>query len=101
VVGGTCHGDTTNLLNGEIIGTGIQPRSSKAGPRPIDIQIPQTGKVLDGDTLPSGPTPTRRHPMRASRTGSTSYPTPGSANTKADLDNFKLWGYSFKELCNY
>ena len=24
VVGGTCHGDTTNLLNGEIIGTGIQ-----------------------------------------------------------------------------
>ncbi len=24
VVGGTCHGDTTNLLNGEIVGTGIQ-----------------------------------------------------------------------------
>ena len=28
-------------------------------------------------------------------------PNPWVGNTQADLDNFKLWGYNFKDLCNY
>jgi ribose transport system substrate-binding protein len=28
-------------------------------------------------------------------------PNPAVGNTQADLDKFRLWGWTFKELCNY
>jgi hypothetical protein len=60
----------------------------------------KTGKVLDGETyLPADPDKTPSDDGDAHRFNF--IPNPWVGNTQADLDNFKLWGYSFKELCNY
>ena len=57
VVGGTCHGDTTNLLNKELIGTGIQAAYLEGWSSvQTTYKYLKTKKVLDGDTyLPSRP----------------------------------------------
>lgn len=101
VVGGTCHGDTANLLNGELIGTGIQAAFLEGWSSvQTTYKYLKTGKVLAGDTyLPADsdkPPSDDGAPHRFNF-----IPNPWVGNTKADLDNFKLWGYPFKELCNY
>jgi ABC-type sugar transport system substrate-binding protein len=101
VVGGTCHGDTTNLLSGEIIGTGIQAAFLEGWSSvQSTYKALKTGKVLDGETyLPADADKTPSDDGDAHRFNF--IPNPWVGNTQADLDNFKLWGYSFKELCNY
>jgi ABC-type sugar transport system substrate-binding protein len=101
VVGGTCHGDTTNLLSGEIIGTGIQAAFLEGWSSvQSTYKALKTGKVLDGETyLAADPAKTPSDDGDAHRFNF--IPNPWVGNTQADLDNFKLWGYSFKELCNY
>jgi ABC-type sugar transport system substrate-binding protein len=101
VVGGTCHGDTTNLLNGEIVGTGIQAAFLEGWSSvQSTYKALKTGKVHDGETYLPG------DPDKAPSDDGDAYrfnfiPNPWVGNTQADLDNFKLWGYSFKDLCNY
>jgi ribose transport system substrate-binding protein len=101
VVGGTCHGDTTNLLNKEIIGTGIQAAFLEGWSSvQSTYKYLKTKKVLDGDTyLPSDPNTPPSDDGEPHRFNF--IPNPWVGNTQADLDNFKLWGYSFKDLCNY
>ena len=57
-------------------------------------------KVLDGETyLPADANAEPSDDGDAYRFNF--IPNPWVGNTQADLDNFKLWGHSFKELCNY
>jgi ABC-type sugar transport system substrate-binding protein len=101
VVGGTCHGDTTNLLSGEIIGTGIQAAFLEGWSSvQSTYKYLKTKKVLDGDTYL--PADADKAPSDEGEPHRFNFiPNPWVGNTRADLDNFKLWGYSFKELCNY
>jgi ABC-type sugar transport system substrate-binding protein len=101
VVGGTCHGDTTNLLKGEIIGTGIQAAYLEGWSSvQSTYKAIKTGKVLDGAVyLPADPNKPPSDDGDAHRFNF--IPNPWVGYTQADLDNFKLWGYGFKELCNY
>ncbi len=101
VVGGTCHGDTTNLLNGELIGTGIQAAYLEGWSSvQTTYNYLQTKKVLPGAAyLPADPnTP----PSDSGAPHRFEFiPNPWVGNTQADLNDFRLWGYSFKQLCNY
>jgi ribose transport system substrate-binding protein len=101
VVGGTCHGDTTNLLNKEIIGTGIQAAFLEGWSSVQSThKYLQSKKVADGETyLPGDPNTAPSDDGEAHRFNF--IPNPWVGNTQADLDNFKLWGHTFKELCNY
>lgn len=101
VVGGTCHGDTTNLLHGELIGTGIQAAYLEGWSSvQTAYKAIKNGKVLDGEVyLPADPNKPPSDEGQAHRFNF--IPNPWVGNTQADLDNFKLWGYGFKELCNY
>lgn len=101
VVGGTCHGDTTNLLNKELIGTGIQAAYLEGWSSvQTTYKYLKTKKVLDGDTyLPADPNTPPSDDGEPHRYNF--IPNPWVGNTQADLDNFKLWGYNFKQLCNY
>jgi ABC-type sugar transport system substrate-binding protein len=101
VVGGTCHGDTKNLLNKEIIGTGIQAAFLEGWSSVQSThKYLQSKKVADGETyLPGDANTAPSDDGEAHRFNF--IPNPWVGNTQADLDNFKLWGHTFKELCNY
>lgn len=101
VVGGTCHGDTSDLLSKKLVGTGIQAAFLE-GYQSVQTlhKILQTGKVDEGEVyLPADRDAPPSDEGNAHRFNFIPNPTVG--NTQADLDNFKLWGYGFKELCNY
>lgn len=101
VVGGTCHGDTSDLLAKKLVGTGIQAAFLEGFQSVQTLyKIIHTGKVKDGEVyLPADRDAPPSDEGDASRFNFIPNPTVG--NTQADLDNFKLWGYGFKELCNY
>jgi ribose transport system substrate-binding protein len=101
VVGGTCHGDTTDLLSQEIVGTGVQAaflegwQSVQTLHKYLNTKTVNDGKLYleaTRDTKPSDDGAPSRFNF---------IPNPSVGNTQADLDNFKLWGWTFKELCNY
>lgn len=101
VVGGTCHGDTTNLLHGELVGTGIQAAYLEGWSSvQTTYRYLQAKEVLPGAAYlsadPNKPPPDSGAPHRFEF-----IPNPWVGNTQADLDNFRLWGYTFKQLCNY
>jgi ribose transport system substrate-binding protein len=101
VVGGTCHGDTSDLLSKKLVGTGIQAAFLE-GYQSVQTlhKILTTKKVKDGEVyLPADPDHPPSDEGDASRYNF--IPNPALGNTQADLDKFKLWGYPFKELCNY
>ena len=96
VVGGTCHGDTTNLLNKEIIGTGIQAAYLEGWSSVQSThKYLQSKKVADGETyLPGDP---NTAPSDAGEPHRFNFiPNPWVGNTQADLDNFKLWGHTLQ-----
>jgi ABC-type sugar transport system substrate-binding protein len=101
VVGGVCHGDTTNLLNGELIGTGVQAAYLEGWSSvQSTYKYLKAGKVLDGAIyLPSDPNTAPSDDGAPHRFNF--IPNPWVTNSKADIDSFKLWGHSFKELCTY
>lgn len=101
VVGGTCHGDTSDLLSQKIVGTGVQAAFLEGWQSVQTLhKYLNTKEVKDGKLYLE---PTRDAPP--SDEGAPSrfnfIPNPPLGNTQADLDNFKLWGWTFKELCNY
>ncbi|MBN9509141.1 MAG: sugar ABC transporter substrate-binding protein [Alphaproteobacteria bacterium] len=101
VVGGVCHGDTTNLLNGSLIGTGVQAAFLEGWSSvQSTYKYLNTKKVLDGAVyLPDDP---NKPPSDDGAPHRYNFiPNPWVTNAKADVDSFKLWGYPFKELCNY
>lgn len=101
VVGGTCHGDTTDLLAKKLVGTGVQAAFLEGWQSVQTLhKYLNTGEVKDGKLyLPAdrdNPPSDEGAPSRFNF-----IPNPPLGNTQADLDNFKLWGWTFKELCNY
>ncbi|MBV8566231.1 MAG: sugar ABC transporter substrate-binding protein [Methylobacteriaceae bacterium] len=101
VVGGTCHGDTTNLLAGEMVGTGIQAAYLEGAQSVQTIyKYLATKKVEDGEVYlpadPDKPPPDEGAPHKYNF-----IPNPSVGNTKEDLDKFRLWGMTFAQLCNY
>jgi ABC-type sugar transport system substrate-binding protein len=101
VVGGTCHGDTSDLLSKSIVGTGVQAaflegwQSVQTLHKYLKTKTVKDGKLYlppDRDSTPSDDGAPSRFNF---------IPNPAVGNTQADLDNFKLWGWTFKELCNY
>ena len=101
VVGGTCHGDTSDLLSGSLVGTGVQAAFLEGWQSVQTLhKYLKTGKVNEGklyltatlDTKPSDDGAPSRFNF---------IPNPAVGNTQADLDKFRLWGWTFKELCNY
>jgi ribose transport system substrate-binding protein len=101
VVGGTCHGDESDLLNKNIVGTGVQAaflegwESVQTLHKYLETKQVKEGKLYltaDPDKKPSDEGAPSRYNF---------IPNPALANDKAAIDTFKLWGWSFKELCNY
>ncbi len=102
VVGGTCHGDTSDLLAGSIVGTGVQAaflegwQSVQTLHKYLNTKEVKDGKLylpFDADNKPSDEGAPSRFNF---------IPNPALvAHTQAELDKFKLWGWTFKELCNY
>ena len=101
VVGGTCHGDTSDLTSGKLVGTGVQAAFLEGWQSVQTLhKFLNTGKVNDGklyleatpDTKPSDDGAPSRFNF---------IPNPAVGPTQADIDSFKLWGWNFKELCNY
>ncbi len=101
VVGGTCHGDTSDLLSGALVGTGVQAAFLEGWQSVQTLhKYLQTKTVNDGKLyLPADPDNKPSDEGAPSRFNF--IPNPAVGNTQADLDNFKLWGWTFKELCNY
>jgi ABC-type sugar transport system substrate-binding protein len=101
VVGGTCHGDPTHVVNGDLIGTAIQSGYFEGW---LAVQtlakFVRDGKVQDGekfydanpDAPPSDDGPAYRFNY---------IPNPPVANTQAAHDTTKMWGKTFSELCEF
>lgn len=101
VVGGTCHGDQTDLISKSIVGTGVQAaflegwQSVQTLHKYLQTKEVKPGKLYltaDPDKKPSDEGEPSRYNF---------IPNPALANDKAAIDSFKLWGWNFKELCNY
>jgi ribose transport system substrate-binding protein len=102
VIGGTCHGDTTDLLNGSLVGTGVQAAFLEGWQSVQTLhKYLQTKEVKEGKLyLPADPDNKPSDEGAPSRFNF--IPNPGLvAHNQAELDAFKLWGWTFKELCNY
>jgi ribose transport system substrate-binding protein len=101
VVGGTCHGDPTHVVNGDLVGTAIQSGYFEGW---LAVQTlakyKAAGKVLDGekfyDANPDTPPPDQGAPYKFNF-----IPNPPVSNTQAAYDSTKMWGKTIKELCDF
>ena len=83
VVGGTCHGDTTDLLTGKLVGTGVQAAFLEGWQSvQTPAQVPQHRQGEGRQALPRQPTPTQAARMTARRRASTSSRTRPSATPR-------------------
>lgn len=101
IVGGTCHGDPTHVLNGDLIGTAIQSGYFEGW---LAVQTlakyKATGKVEPGEVYlpanPDAPPSDEGAPHKYNF-----LPNPAVGNTQADYDKARMWGRSIKELCDF
>lgn len=101
VVGGTCHGDPTHVVNGDLVGTAIQSGYFEGW---LAVQVlakyQVSHKVLDGEKYfeanPDTPPSDEGAPYRFNY-----IPNPAVGNTQAAYDSTKMWGKSIKELCDF
>ena len=102
VVGGTCHGDSSNLLGGKLVGTAIQPAFLEGylSVQVLNQYLKNGKKVEDGEfnvppdanTPPSDDAVPHKYNFM---------PNPKIAPTQKAYDEAKIWGYSMKQLCDY
>jgi ABC-type sugar transport system substrate-binding protein len=101
VVGGTCHGDTTDLLEGKLVGTGVQAAFLEGWQSVQTLhKYLNTGEVKEGK-LYLEPDPDTKPSDEGAPSRFNFIPNPPVDNTQEAVDNFKLWGWTFAELCNY
>jgi ABC-type sugar transport system substrate-binding protein len=101
VVGGTCHGDTSDLLAGKLVGTGVQAAFLEGWQSVQTLhKYLNTGQVVEGK-LYQEPHPDQKPSDDGPPSRFNFIPNPAVGNTQADIDNFRLWGWTFPELCNY
>ena len=101
IVGGTCHGDSSHVVNGDLIGTAIQSGYFEGW---LAVQTlykyVHTGKVLPGTVYlaadPNTPPSDAGSPHKFNF-----LPNPPVGNSQTAYDQSKLWGRSAKELCNF
>ncbi len=101
VVGGTCHGDPSHVVNGDLVGTAIQSGYYEGW---LAVQTLakylRDGKVKDGEVfLPNDPDKAPSDQGEASRFNF--IPNPAVGNTQQAFDSARMWGKSAKELCNF
>lgn len=102
VVGGTCHGDPTHVVNGDLVGTAIQSGYFEGWLAVQTLAKVQAagGKVQDGekfyDANPDGTPPDEGMAYRFNY-----IPNPKVGNTQADHDSAKMWGKTIVDLCEY
>ncbi len=101
VVGGTCHGDPTHVVNGDLVGTAIQSGYFEGW---LAVQTlakaVRDGKVEDGEKFydndpnapPSDDGPAYRYNY---------IPNPAVGNTQAAYDSARMWGKTITELCTF
>lgn len=99
VVGGTCLGDPTHVLSGDLVGTAIQSGYFEGWLAVQTIaKIKASGKVLDGEKFyDAGKAPADAGPAYRFNY----MPNPAIGNTKADHDNARMWGKTLVDLCEY
>ncbi|MDQ0467327.1 sugar ABC transporter substrate-binding protein [Labrys wisconsinensis] len=101
IVGGTCHGDSSHVVNGELVGTAIQSGYFEGW---LAVQtlakFVNTGKVEDGEVYveagPDAPPSDEGAPHKYNF-----LPNPPVGNSQQAYDQTKLWGRTAKELCNF
>ncbi|MCB8881523.1 sugar ABC transporter substrate-binding protein [Acidisoma cellulosilytica] len=101
IIGGTCHGDSSHVVNGDLIGTAIQSGYFE-GWLAVQtlVKYIKTDVVLPGSvSLPADPnTP----PSDSGSPHKYNFlPNPPVGNSQAAYDQAKLWGRPAKELCNF
>ncbi len=102
VVGGTCHGDTTDLLNDSIVGTGVQAAFLEGWQSVQTLHKYLNTKTVNEGKLYLEATPDTKPSDDGAPSRFNFIPNPAvTAHTQADLDKFRLWGWTFAELCNY
>ncbi len=101
IVGGTCHGDSKHVKNGEIAGTAIQSGYWEGWMAVQALgKFNSQGKVQDGevyladnpDAAPADSDPVFKYNF---------LPNPAVGNSQAAYDAAKMWGKSADELCNF
>jgi ribose transport system substrate-binding protein len=101
IVGGTCHGDSSHVVNGDLIGTAIQSGYFE-GWLAVQtlVKYIKTGKVLPGEVYlaanPDKPPSDDGAPHKFNF-----LPNPAIGNSEAAYDQAKLWGLNAKQLCNF
>jgi ABC-type sugar transport system substrate-binding protein len=101
VVGGTCHGDTSDLLSQSIVGTGVQAAFLEGWQSVQTLHKYLNTKTVNEGKLYLEATPDTKPSDDGAPSRFNFIPNPAVGNTQADIDNFKLWGWTFPELCNY
>lgn len=101
IVGGTCHGDSSHVVNGDLVGTAIQSGYFE-GWLAVQtlVKYLHTGKVVPGSVyLPADPdTP----PSDNGAPHKYNFlPNPPVGNSQAAYNQAKLWGRTATELCNF
>ncbi len=101
VVGGTCHGDPTHVINGDLIGTAIQSGYFEGW---LAVQtlakFNRDGKVKDGEMFyPDNPDAPPSDDGLAYRFNY--IPNPPVANTQLAHDTTKMWGKTLAQLCEF
>jgi len=101
IVGGTCHGDSKHVKDGDIVGTAIQSGYFEGWMAVQALgKYLARGKVLDGehyldasaDELPSDDAPVYKYNY---------LPNPAVGNSQEAYDKARLWGKTADQLCNF
>jgi ABC-type sugar transport system substrate-binding protein len=100
VVGGTCHGNLSDLENAKQFGTGLQAALLE-GQFVVDTakKYFDSGEKVEGDTFEAEANPDAPPPAEGAPAKFNFIPNP--AVHSAEVDSTKLWGKTMKELCTY
>ena len=100
VVGGTCHGNLSDLEEGQQYATGLQSARLEGVQAMLtaDVYFRSDGTIAPGedyapatpDAIPPSPTPLKQFNF-----------IPNPAVYGADIDTTSLWGFTMRELCTY
>jgi ribose transport system substrate-binding protein len=98
VIGGTCHGNLTNLIQGKEFGTGLQAAFLE-GVYDVNVLVKylETKKVLPGQNF--APSSRMSIPPVGSVYKYNFIPNPSV--TSKQVNTVRLWGYSMRQLCTY
>jgi len=101
VVGGTCHGDSTHLVNGDLVGTAIQPAFLEGW---LSVQtlhkFLKTGTVIPGE-LQLAADPVTPPSDEGAPHQFNFMLNPVIEPNQASYDESTIWGYSMQKLCDY